>query len=72
MERPRFVFSLDKPAKLLELLPKADVVVLACPLTKETRGLIGPKQFAAMKKSAYLHQRRPRRPGADARRWSRR
>src|SRR5262249_4445476 len=32
MERPDFVFSLDKPAKLMELLPKADVVVLACPL----------------------------------------
>ena len=32
-DRPDFVFSLDKPDKLMELLPKADVVVLACPLT---------------------------------------
>jgi cyclase len=54
MERPAFVFSLDKPAKLMELLPKADVVVLACPLTPETRGLMGAAQFKAMKKSAYL------------------
>jgi cyclase len=54
MERPDFVFSLDKPAKLMDLLPKADVVVVACPLTDETRGLIGEKQFEAMKKSAYL------------------
>ncbi len=54
MERPEYVFSLDKPAKLMDLLPKADVVVLACPLTDETRGLIGEKQFAAMKKTAYL------------------
>jgi cyclase len=54
MERPAFVFSLDKPAKLMDLLPLADVVVLACPLTDETRGLMGEKQFAAMKKTAYL------------------
>jgi phosphoglycerate dehydrogenase-like enzyme len=54
MERPDYVFSLDKPAKLLDLLPQADVVVLACPLTDETHGLMGAKQFAAMKKSAYL------------------
>ncbi len=54
MERPDFVFSLDKPAKLMDLLPKADVVVIACPLTGETKGLIGEKQFEAMKKTAYL------------------
>src|SRR5439155_26740644 len=54
MERPEYVFSLDKPAKLMELLPTADVVVLACPLTAETKGLFGEKQFAAMKKTAYL------------------
>jgi phosphoglycerate dehydrogenase-like enzyme len=50
--RPSFVFSLDRPAKLMELLPKADVVVLACPLTAETRSMFGTEQFAAMKKSA--------------------
>ncbi len=54
MERPAFVFSLDKPEKLKERLPQADVVVLACPLTNETRGLIGEDQFKAMKKTAYL------------------
>jgi len=54
MERPPFVFSLDKPAKIVELLPKADVVVLACPLTAETRGMFGEAQFEAMKKSAYF------------------
>jgi phosphoglycerate dehydrogenase-like enzyme/glyoxylase-like metal-dependent hydrolase (beta-lactamase superfamily II) len=52
--RPEFVFRVEKPAKLGELLPSADVVVLACPLTKETRGLIGAEQLKAMKKSAYL------------------
>jgi cyclase len=52
--KPAFVFSLDRPAKMLELLPKADVVVLACPLTKDTKGMFGKAQFGAMKKSAYF------------------
>jgi len=36
------------------LLAEADVVTLHCPLTPETRGLIGAEQFAAMKPTAYL------------------
>jgi len=54
MERPSFVFSLDKPEKLMDLLPTADVVVLSCPLTAETRGLMGAKQFEALKKGAFF------------------
>jgi phosphoglycerate dehydrogenase-like enzyme/glyoxylase-like metal-dependent hydrolase (beta-lactamase superfamily II) len=54
MERPYFVFSVDKPANLTRLLAEADVVILACPLTNETRGMMGEKQFNAMKKSAYF------------------
>jgi phosphoglycerate dehydrogenase-like enzyme/glyoxylase-like metal-dependent hydrolase (beta-lactamase superfamily II) len=54
MEKPSFVFSLDKPAKLMELIPQADVVVLCCPLTDETRQMMGDDQIGAMKKSAYL------------------
>jgi phosphoglycerate dehydrogenase-like enzyme/glyoxylase-like metal-dependent hydrolase (beta-lactamase superfamily II) len=54
MERPAFVFSLDKPAKLMALLPRADVLVLACPLTPQTRGLMGVDQLKAMKKTAYV------------------
>jgi phosphoglycerate dehydrogenase-like enzyme/glyoxylase-like metal-dependent hydrolase (beta-lactamase superfamily II) len=54
IERPAFVFSLDPPAKLMELLPKADVVVLACPLTEQTRGLFGKAQFEAMKPAGFL------------------
>jgi phosphoglycerate dehydrogenase-like enzyme/glyoxylase-like metal-dependent hydrolase (beta-lactamase superfamily II) len=53
-ERPAFVFSLDKPARFMGLLPAADVVVLACPLTADTRDLMGENQFKAMKKTAYL------------------
>jgi phosphoglycerate dehydrogenase-like enzyme/glyoxylase-like metal-dependent hydrolase (beta-lactamase superfamily II) len=52
--KPAFVFSLQTPDKLMELLPLADVVVLACPLTEKTRGMFGKAQFAAMKPSAYL------------------
>jgi cyclase len=52
--KPAFVFSIDGPAKMMELLPKADVVVLACPLTKETAGMFGASQFGAMKKTAYF------------------
>jgi phosphoglycerate dehydrogenase-like enzyme/glyoxylase-like metal-dependent hydrolase (beta-lactamase superfamily II) len=54
LERPSFVFSLDKPARLMDRLPQADVLVLACPLTNETRGLIGTDQLKLMKPTAYL------------------
>ncbi len=37
-----------------ELLHRADFVTLHCPLTAETRGLIGAEQLAAMKPSACL------------------
>jgi phosphoglycerate dehydrogenase-like enzyme len=40
--------------RLLELLPRADVVALTCPLTPQTEGLIGPPALAAMKPSAIL------------------
>jgi cyclase len=52
--KPAFVHSLEKPSKLMERLPQADVVVLACPLTNETKGMFGAAQFDAMKKSAYF------------------
>jgi phosphoglycerate dehydrogenase-like enzyme len=40
--------------QLHQTLSEADFVVLAVPLTKETQGMIGPRQLEAMKKSAYL------------------
>lgn len=40
--------------RLGELLGQADVVVLACPLTPETEGLIDAKALAAMKPTAHL------------------
>ena len=38
----------------LDELSKADIVVLCCPLTPETKGLIDIKALNAMKSSAYL------------------
>ena len=39
---------------LSSLLPQADVVVLIVPLTPETKGLIGAKEIASMKRGALL------------------
>ena len=42
------------PGRLAEVLAESDYVVLALPLTKETRGLIGEKELKAMKPTAVL------------------
>lgn len=42
------------PDQLNKLLTAADYVVIACPLTPATRGMIGQGQLALMKKSAVL------------------
>jgi D-2-hydroxyacid dehydrogenase (NADP+) len=41
-------------SKLDEALPQADFVVLAAPETPETRKMIGAREFALMKPSAYF------------------
>lgn len=40
--------------RLHELLAASDVVVVACPLTPETRGLLGATEFAGMRPGAFL------------------
>ena len=42
------------PDALLRLLPGADFVALTCPLSEETRGVIGARALEAMRPSAYL------------------
>ena len=37
-----------------DLLAESDIVVLACPLTSETRGMIGAPQLAMLKRNALL------------------
>jgi phosphoglycerate dehydrogenase-like enzyme len=52
--RPAGVDFWKGPNALHQLLKESDYVVLACPLSKDTRGLIGPGEFARMKRSAFL------------------
>jgi len=48
------VSAMYGPGQLLEVLPKADFVVLTVPLTRETSGMIGKVELTAMKPTAYL------------------
>jgi phosphoglycerate dehydrogenase-like enzyme len=53
-ERPPFVEELHKPDAFAALLPRADVVASAVPLTKVTRKMIGASEFSAMKTGVIL------------------
>lgn len=46
--------AIDKNVTLDELLEASDIISLHCPLTPETKGMIGAPQLAKMKKSAIL------------------
>ncbi len=52
--KPRDVDFWKSPAALPQLLQESDYVVLACPLNKETQGVMGPREFGQMKRSAFL------------------
>jgi phosphoglycerate dehydrogenase-like enzyme/glyoxylase-like metal-dependent hydrolase (beta-lactamase superfamily II) len=54
MAVPAFVSRLEKPERLNALLPAADVVVLAAPLTPDTQALFGTERFALLKDGAVL------------------
>jgi phosphoglycerate dehydrogenase-like enzyme len=51
---PAFVERVGKPADLRAMLPEADVVAIAVPLTPETERLFDRAAFAAMKPKSYL------------------
>ncbi len=51
---PEGVEEIGPPDRLLDLLPRADVVVIAAPQTRETRRLIGAAEFGAMRRGALL------------------
>lgn len=46
--------AIDANVSLPEILEQADIISLHCPLTPQTKGLIGKDELAKMKKSAFL------------------
>jgi phosphoglycerate dehydrogenase-like enzyme len=54
LERPLYVEELHKPAAFHSLLPRADVVASAVPLTNVSRKMIGAKEFGMMKPGVIL------------------
>ena len=53
-KRTRWIDEQVTPRRLPYLLRESDFVVLACPLTNDTEGLIGERELRAMKPSATL------------------
>jgi phosphoglycerate dehydrogenase-like enzyme len=51
---PEAVEAVLPPDRLLEALPRADLVVIAAPQTGHTHGLIGGRELAAMRADALL------------------
>ena len=51
---PDYVDEMHPLSKLDELLPRADAVAIALPLTEETRGLMNEERLLLMKKDALL------------------
>jgi phosphoglycerate dehydrogenase-like enzyme len=52
--RPEFVHRVAPPDRLLDLLPEADIVVVAAPQTSLTQHLIGRRELAAMRRESVL------------------
>ena len=53
-DKPDLVDELMPMEGLGDLMRRSDVVMIACPLTEETRGLINAENLALMKPSAYF------------------
>jgi len=53
-DAPPYVERVERGDRLLAMLPEADVVAIAVPLTDETSGLFNAEAFAAMKPGSYL------------------
>ena len=51
---PEYVAELHPPSWFAEMVPQADVLVAAAPLTPETRGLFNEGVFRSMKRTAYF------------------
>jgi D-3-phosphoglycerate dehydrogenase / 2-oxoglutarate reductase len=47
-------FGVQKVERLEDMLPKVDFLTVHCPLTQETKGMVGKRELAQMKKGAYV------------------
>jgi D-2-hydroxyacid dehydrogenase (NADP+) len=54
LERPLYVEELHRPDRFHSLLPRADVVASAVPLTKASLRMIGAREFGLMKPGVIL------------------
>ncbi len=54
IDKPDYVEALWPAERLIELLAEVDILILSAPLTPTTRGMIGAKELATMKKGALL------------------
>jgi len=54
VQKPDYVSEVRLLDGLNDLMSRADVVVVATPITAETRGMVGPEQLRLMKKGSYL------------------
>jgi phosphoglycerate dehydrogenase-like enzyme len=54
IEKPLYVDELHRPDAFHRLIPRADVVASAVPLTPLSRGMIGAKEFGMMKRGTIL------------------
>ncbi|MEZ5355946.1 MAG: D-2-hydroxyacid dehydrogenase [Bryobacteraceae bacterium] len=49
-----FIERVVHPDRLDEVIPLADVVFISAPHTRQSHKMVGPKQFASMKRGAYF------------------
>ena len=52
--RDDFAEETFAPGRLCEMLPRCDYIAVTAPLTPETRGMLGEREFAAMKNTAVV------------------
>jgi phosphoglycerate dehydrogenase-like enzyme len=54
MHKPDFVDELHDPSQFMKLVPEADILMSAAPLTKETKEMFNADVFAKMKPGSYF------------------
>jgi phosphoglycerate dehydrogenase-like enzyme len=54
LHKPEYVEELHDPGWFMEMVPKADVLMSAAPLTKETKEMFNDEVFSKMKRDAFF------------------